>query len=55
MLLKVSAHLEDESESTIQTMMSLVDPLLILVMGLAVGFVVIAVLLPIFEISQIIR
>lgn len=55
MLIRVSAHLEDESESTIQTMMSLVDPLLILVMGLAVGFVVIAVLLPLFEISQIIR
>ncbi len=55
MLLKVSSHLEDESESTIQTMMSLVDPILILVMGVVVGFVVIAVLLPLFEISQLIR
>jgi len=35
--------------------MSLVEPLLILVMGVAVGFIVIAVLLPLFEISQIIR
>ncbi|MFP6869975.1 MAG: type II secretion system F family protein [Nitrospinota bacterium] len=55
MLIKVSAHLEEESESTIQTMMSLVDPVLILVMGVAVGFVVLAVLLPLFEISQLIR
>jgi len=55
MLVKVSEHLEEESESTIQTMMSLVDPVLILAMGVAVGFVVLAVLLPLFEISQLIR
>lgn len=55
MLLHVSGHLEQESESTIQTMLSLVDPILILVMGVIVGFVVVAILLPLFEISQLVR
>lgn len=55
MLLHVSGHLEQESESTIQTMLTLVDPILILIMGLVVGFVVVAILLPLFEISQLIR
>ncbi len=55
MLLHVSGHLEQESESTIQTMLTLVDPILILVMGVVVGFVVVAILLPLFEISQLIR
>jgi general secretion pathway protein F len=55
MLLHVASHLEQESESTIQTMLSLVDPILILVMGLIVGFVVVAILLPLFEISQLVR
>lgn len=55
MLLYVSGHLEQESEATIQTLLSLVDPVLILVMGVIVGFVVVAILLPLFEISQLVR
>ncbi len=55
MLLHVAGHLEQESEATIQTLLSLVDPILILVMGLIVGFVVVAILLPLFEISQLVR
>jgi len=36
-------------------LMTLLEPLLVLAMGLAVGLVVIAVLLPIFELNQLIR
>jgi general secretion pathway protein F len=31
------------------------EPLMILVMGIVVGFIVIAVLLPIFELNQLIK
>lgn len=55
MLLHVSRHLDQESESTIQAIMSLMEPLLILVMGIVVGFIVVATLLPLFELSQIVR
>lgn len=55
MLLHVSDYLDQESEAMIQTIMSLVEPLLILVMGAVVGFIVVATLLPLFEISQLIR
>ena len=55
MLIHVSDYLDQESEATIQTLMSLVEPLLILVMGAVVGFIVVATLLPLFEISQLIR
>jgi general secretion pathway protein F len=35
--------------------MSLLEPLMILIMGLLVGFVVISVLLPIFEMNQLVK
>jgi general secretion pathway protein F len=35
--------------------MGLMEPLLVLAMGLAVGIVVLAVLLPIFELNQLIK
>jgi len=43
-----------ELENRISVLMSLVHPALIVIMGLAVGFIVMAILLPIFEISQLI-
>ena len=55
MLVQVSEHFEKETESSIQTMLSLVDPAIILVMGVAVGFIVLAILLPLFEISNLVR
>lgn len=46
-----------EREFTVATgrLMSLLEPLLVLAMGLAVGLVVMAVLLPIFELNQLIK
>ena len=55
MLLKVSEAGEREVESELQRLISLMEPLAILVMGLVVGFIVLAVLLPIFEMNQLVR
>lgn len=52
MLLKVAEAFEAQVETAVVTLTSLLEPLMILTMGLAVGFVVLAVLLPIFEMSQ---
>ncbi|MBI4844411.1 MAG: type II secretion system F family protein [Nitrospirae bacterium] len=46
---------EDEFEKKLQRMTALLEPALILIMGLVVGFIVIAVLLPIFELNQLIK
>jgi len=42
-------------ESSITMLTSLLEPIMILVMGLAVGFIVISILLPIFEMNQLVR
>ena len=52
MLLRVAETLEHQLETALTALLSLVEPLLILVMGGMVGFVVLAVLLPIFQASQ---
>lgn len=44
-----------EFETTVKRLMGLLEPALVLGMGLAVGIVVIAVLLPIFEMNQLIK
>lgn len=46
---------EREFEASTAKMVSLLEPLMILGMGLVVGLVVVAVLLPIFELNQLIR
>lgn len=55
MLDKVASSLENEAESDLRGLIALVEPLMILVMGVGVGFVALAVLLPILEMSQMIR
>ncbi len=55
MMIKVADAYEKEVTASLALMMSLLEPIMILVMGLAVGFIVVAVLLPIFEMSQGIR
>ena len=54
-LFKVAESYERESDAAIKVMMSLLEPMLILVLGLVVGFIVISMLLPIFEISFLVR
>jgi type II secretory pathway component PulF len=55
MLEKVASSLENEAEGDLRGLIALVEPLMILVMGVGVGFVALAVLLPILEMSQVIR
>ena len=55
MLNRVATAYETESQSDIMVMTSLLEPLMILVMGLLVGFIVISILLPIFEMNQLVR
>jgi general secretion pathway protein F len=55
MLNKISDTYEREVESQIMAMTSMLEPVMILVMGVVVGFIVISILLPIFEMNQMIR
>lgn len=55
MLLKAGNSYEKEFGASVARFMSLLEPLLVLAMGLAVGTVVIAVLLPIFQLNQLIK
>ncbi|MBW6512313.1 MAG: type II secretion system inner membrane protein GspF [Desulfuromonadaceae bacterium] len=52
MLEKVASTFDHQVETRISGMLSLLEPLMILVMGVAVGFIVMAILLPIFQASQ---
>jgi general secretion pathway protein F len=54
MLNKIAETHEREVESNIIALTSILEPIMILAMGLIVGFVVISVLLPIFEMNQMI-
>lgn len=55
MLLKAGIAYEREFNSRLTRLMGLMEPLLVLAMGVAVGIVVMAVLLPIFEMNQLIK
>jgi general secretion pathway protein F len=55
MLLKAGSSYEKEFSSSVARFMALLEPLLVLAMGLAVGIVVLAVLLPIFQMNQLIK
>lgn len=50
-LQKIAESYERETDQAIKVLLSLLEPSLILALGLVVGFMVIAILLPIFEIS----
>jgi len=53
MLLRIAEAYEDEVETRIAALTSLLEPFLILVMGLMVGFIVLAILLPILQMSRL--
>ncbi len=52
MLLRVSDTFEHQVELAISGLLSLLEPVMILIMGSVVGFIVMAILLPIFEASS---
>ena len=55
MLAKAADSYEREVEAKILALTSMIEPVMILVMGVAVSFIVVSILLPIFEMNQLIR
>jgi general secretion pathway protein F len=55
MLRRVSQIYDGEVERVIARLTSLMEPIMILAMGAIVLFIVVAILLPIFEMGQMIR
>ncbi len=55
LLFKIGYSYEREFDSKLQVLTSMVEPMLILILGGVVGFVVMATLLPIFEMSQLVK
>ena len=55
MLQRIANAYETEAAARIMTLTSLLEPLMILVMGFMVGFIVVSVLLPIFDMNQLVR
>ena len=55
MLVRAGEAFEKEFEASLTRLMAMLEPLLVLAMGVCVGFVVIAVLLPIFQLNQLIK
>jgi general secretion pathway protein F len=54
MLLKGASHYESEVESSAATLVSLIEPIMIIVMGGVVMTIVLAIMLPIFEMNQMV-
>jgi general secretion pathway protein F len=55
MLERIAQSLENEVEGELRGLMALLEPIMILVMGVGVGFIALAILLPILEMSQMVR
>ncbi|MHB8770218.1 MAG: type II secretion system inner membrane protein GspF [Syntrophales bacterium] len=55
MLFRIADSYEKEVEANVLMVTSLLEPAMILVMGAVVGFIVVSVLLPIFEMNQLVR
>jgi general secretion pathway protein F len=55
MLEKAGSAFDKEFDTGTTRFMALLEPVLVLAMGLAVGFVVVAVLLPIFQLNQLVK
>ena len=55
MLNKIADVFEKEAENSILRLTSYLEPVMILVMGCLVGFIVLSICLPIFEMNQLIR
>jgi len=51
-LIDIAEMYDAEVETTVRTLTSLLEPIILLMMGGIVGFIVLAILLPVFEINQ---
>ncbi len=52
-LIDIADMYDGEVEMTAKTLTSLLEPVILLIMGAIIGFIVLAILLPIFEINQV--
>jgi general secretion pathway protein F len=52
---RAAATYEEEFSKRVQKALSLLEPSMILLMGLVVGFIVLAVLLPMFQLNQLVK
>ncbi len=55
MLERTAAFYEKEVDTSLTAITAMLEPLIILVMGVVVGFIVLSVCLPIFEMNQLVR
>jgi len=55
MLAKVSEIYEEEANTLTSTLMSLLEPFMILGMALMVAFIVVSILLPLLEMNQLVK
>ena len=55
MLYKIADVYEMEVEASLMRLTALMEPLLILVMGVIVLFIVVSICLPLFEMNQLVR
>lgn len=51
-LLKLSRYFESEADNAVRSLTTLIEPLIMVVLGLGVGFLVMAVLLPIYSLTS---
>ncbi len=54
MLNKIADVYENEVETTVMSLTALLEPLLIILMGIVIGFIVLSICLPIFEMNQLV-
>lgn len=52
-LLKIADYYEEQSEEKIKTISTLLEPVIIAIIGLAVGFMVYSILVPIYNVAQL--
>ena len=55
MLLKISEFYDDQVDAAVDGLTSIIEPLIIGVLGIVIGFIVIALFLPIISITQLIK
>lgn len=55
MLIQIANDYEEEVDVTVSSLTSLLEPVLIVMMGLIVGFIVVAMFLPLFTLAKLIR
>jgi len=55
MLMKAADAYEEDVETAVASLTSVLEPVMILNMGATVGFIIMAILFPMLEMSQVIR